>query len=687
MIRRQAFALTASITVCVVLAQIACRPAARCEDQTTTTAGLPDGHGKPVIGRFGLDETAMDVSRRPGNRFDDYANGTWKAHTEIPADMGEWGTFFEVAAQRDERIRTIVQDASKQSGDKVGDFYQSYMDVEQVQRLGSKPIEPWLREIEAISTKTDALRAMGKLQRIGVTGLFSIHIDQDQMMPDRNAATIEQSVLGMPGRQFYLENGPEFAKTRASYKEYLIKLLQLVGQRDAEPRASAVIAFEQELARSQWSEANSRDSDKTNNKVSLSDLMRQASSFDWSIYLDTLGLGSQPTYIVAQPSAVIAAAQSFSGASLPTIRDYLMTSMLCAYARFLSAPFEEADFAFRGAVLAGTSHQPPRWKRGVSLVSAPAAMGFEVGRRYVARYFSAETKASAEQLVRNVIAAMSARLDQLSWMSAPTKIKAKEKLATFQPIVGYPPHWRDFSNLQIQPDDLVGNVARMRSFDYQRRLDLLKRPFDKADWFGSPLNVDASPLALPAGILAPPFFDPNADPAVNYGSIGAAIGHELSHLFDDQGRKVDPTGRLAEWWTNEDIARFDALTQKLVDQYDRYEPLSGVHVQGALTLGENIADLAGLTVAYDAYHASLNGKTPGIIDGLTGDQRFFLGYAQMWRTKYREAELRTELLTNPHPPGGERIATVRNIDAWYNAFSVAPTDSMYLSPEHRVRIW
>ena len=468
-------------------------------------------------------------------------------------------------------------------------------------------------------------------------------------------------------------------------------MLTLAGEANAPARAKAVFDFETQIARAHWTREESRDADKTYNKLTPADFIRVAPGFPWHDYAAALGVPRVPAMLVAQPTALAGEAKAWAAAPLPVLKDYVATRLLRSYAPYLSRDIDRANFDFYGTTLAGTPEQQVRWKRGVTLVSN--GMGEAVGQQYVAKYFPSEAKAQADALVKNLIDAMGDRLRKLEWMAPETKQKALAKLASFTPKIGYPDKWRDYGALQTRRDDLVGNVARANEFDFQRDLGKLGQPIDRAEWFMTPMTINAyanptmNEVVFPAAILQPPFFDPKADPAVNYGGIGAVIGHEISHHFDDQGRKYDATGKLADWWTPQDVARFKAFTDTLVAQYDAYEPLPGLHIKGGNTLGENIADLAGLTVALDAYHRSLGGKPAPVIDGVTGDQRFYYGWAQVWRQKLREPAARQQLISDEHAPGHQRVLTVRNLDPWYAAFGAKPGDPLYLAPEQRIRIW
>jgi putative endopeptidase len=647
--------------------------------------------GKPKIGAFGFDLAGMDRSVKPGDDFAAFAGGTWYKDTEIPADRATWGMFNVLQDLSNQQTRGILEEAAKTPGSRIGDFYASFMDERAADAKGITPIKPWLAEVAATTDKTQLAVEMAKLARYGVGGIFGIGVGQDSKDPQTYVVNLGQAGLGLPDRDYYLKDDPKLADVREKYKAYIATMLGFAGTPDAAKRAAAIFDFEKAIATVHWTRIESRDADKRYNKRTFAEIEAQAPGFPWAAYAAQTGMAGRPYYLVGQPSAIAGEAKVFADTPLSVLQDYVTLRIIRAYANDLSKPIVDANFAFVGTVLSGTPQQQARWKRGVAIVSA--ALGEDVGQRYVARYFPPESKAAIDQLVRNIISAMSVRLDKLEWMAPETKVKAQQKLAAFTPKIGYPSKWRDYSTLKVTRGDLVGNVAAANAFEYQRDLNKLGHPIDRTEWGMTPMTINAyanpvmNEIVFPAAILQAPFFDPKADPAINYGGIGVVIGHEMSHHFDDQGRKYDKTGTLKEWWTPEDVKRFTALTDKLVKQYDAYEPIPGQHIQGGLTLGENMADLAGLTVAYDAYHRSLNGKPAPVIDGLTGDQRFYLGYAQVWRAKFREPALRSQLLSDPHSPGPFRTAEVRNIDAWYAAFSVNPEDKMYLAPADRVRVW
>jgi putative endopeptidase len=659
----------------------------------STAAGppAPAAPGKPQIGSFGFDAAGMDRAVKPGDNFYSFANGAWAKRTPIPADRSNYGMFTLLDDLSFQRTHDILEGEVGKPQSKIGALYASFMDEAAANAKGYDPIKPRLAEIKAIATQGEFARALGAGQRDGVEGPIGAGVSIDDKNPDAPIVTIAQSGLGLPDRDYYLKTDAKLVEAKTAYQAYLAKLFALVGEPNGAARAQAIVSFESKLAQAHWTNVQNRDSDKVYNPFARAELAAKAPGFDWSAFLSAAKIDAQGKYIVAQPSAISATATLLAATPLPVLKDYLLVRTIDQAAPYLSAPFVQAEFGFKGMTLNGTPENRVRWKRGVELVKSE--MGEAVGQQYVARYFPPEAKAAADQLVKNIIRSMDDRLANLTWMAPETKTKARAKLAAFTPQIGYPSKWKDYSGLAIERGDLFGNVLRANRFRWDMDVAKLGKPADREEWFMTPMEVNAyanpvwNQIVFPAAILQPPFFDPNADPAVNYGGIGAVIGHEISHHFDDQGRKYDMTGKLSEWWTPQDVTRFTALTDALVKQYDAYEPLPGVHVQGALTLGENIADLAGLTVAYEAYKLSLDGKEAPVIDGFTGDQRFYLGWAQVWRRSYREANLRQRLLTDPHSPSEERAAVVRNLDPWYAAFAPAPDAKLSLTPERRVRIW
>lgn len=645
---------------------------------------------KPVYGSFGFDTAGMDPAVAPGENFFDYANGGWLKTATIPADKSNFGMFTVLDDLSKQRTQDILKTELANPASKIGNAYASYLDLASVEAKGLAPIKPWLERIKSLAAKSDYPALVAEAARNGVGGPFSFHVDQDDKDPETYVLGLSQSGLGMPDRDYYLIDSPRMAATRSAYVAHLAKLFDLAGEADGTARAAAVMALETGIAKAHWTRIDSRDADKTYNRMTSAQLAALAPGFDFAAMFKAVGLAPDHV-LVAQPSALAAEAGLIAGADLSVLKDMLLLRSLDSYATYLPDAVAQESFAFNGTVLTGTPAREPRWRRAVSFTNG--ALGEEVGKIYVARYFPPETKAAVDGLVHNIIAAMGTRIDRLDWMAPETKAKAREKLAAFTPKIGYPSQWRDYSALTIRRDDLFGNALRSNQFDFDYNIGKLGKPIYRWEWGMTPMTINAYAnfsmveIVFPAAILQPPFFDPQADAAVNYGAIGVVIGHELSHHFDDQGAKYDKSGQLTQWWTKADIAAFDAAEARLAAQYDAYEPVPGQHVQGKLTLGENSADLAGLAIAYDAYHKSLGGKRAPVINGLTGDQRFFLGYAQIWRIKFRDEALRQRLLTDPHSPGEFRVWEVRNMDGWYRAFSPRPTDKMYLPPKDRVKIW
>ncbi len=640
-------------------------------------------------GSFGFDEKGMDRAVAPGDNFYAYANGTWAKDTPIPADKANYGAFNFLSDLSESRTRGILDTAAKDPNSKIGRAYATYLDRPAIDAKGLAPIQPWLAKVKG-STRATYPALVAEASRAGIGGPFGAYVGQDDKQPEVYALSLGQAGLGLPDRDYYLSTDAKLAETKAAYQAHIAKMLTLAGEPNAAARAAALVAFETEIARVSWTRVDSRDATKTYNKMSVADLAKAAPGFDFATYFKGVG-APVDTLIVAQPSAITGIAKLVAAAPIGVLQDQLILRSLDGYADVLPKALDDEQFAFNGTVLSGTPEQEARWKRGVQFTSG--ALGDEVSKLYVAQYFPPETKAAADSLVKNVLAAMGKRIDTLAWMAPETKVKAHAKLAAFTPKIGYPSQWKDFSGLTITAGDAFGNAWRANEWAHQDNVGHLGKPLQRWEWGMTPMTVNAYAnfgmveIVFPAAILQPPFFDPKADPAVNYGGIGAVIGHELSHHFDDQGAKYDAHGQLTDWWTPKDVANFNALTGKLGAQYDAYEPLPGLHVKGKLTMGENIADLAGLTVAYDAYHTSLGGKTPPVIDGFTGDQRFYLGWAQVWRRSYREANLRQRLLTDPHSPSEQRASVVRNLDPWYAAYKPKPGQKLFLTPEQRVRIW
>ena len=645
---------------------------------------------KPQYGAFGFDTAGMDRSILPGNDFYGFANGTWAKTTPIPADKSNYGMFSVLDDLSRERTRTIIEEQARNPNSAIGNAYSSFMDQAAVEAKGLAPFEPWLNEVRGIKSRNALAKLYSAADQLGIDIPYRMFIGQDRKNSDQYALNVIQGGLGMPDRDYYLSADPKLSETRAKYLQHLTNLLALAGEANAAARAKAILDFETKIAQVHWTRAASRDANKTYNKMSLADVAKTAPGFDFSSFVKDDGMNVD-SVIVFQPSAFKGISALIGKAPLSVLRDQMLVRSLDSYAPYLPKAFDDESFAFHGTVLNGTPQQEDRWKRAVDFTVG--ALGDDVSKLYVARFFPPETKAAADQLVHNLISAMDRRIDKLDWMSAETKAKAHAKLAAFTPKIGYPSQWRDMSGLEIDRTGLLGNAMRSNRFEHAYEIGKLGGPIRRWEWGMTPMTINAysNPtmveIVFPAAILQPPFFDPNADPAVNYGGIGAVIGHEMSHQFDDQGAKYDLHGNLMDWWTPADAKNFQSRLDKLEAQYNAYEPLPGMHVNGKLTMGENVADLAGLTVAHDAYLTSLNGAAPPVIDGMSADQRFYLGWAQVWRRNYREANLRQRLLTDPHSPSEQRTDIVRNMDPWYPAFDVQPGQKLYLAPADRVRIW
>ncbi len=662
---------------------------------------------RPVHGSFGVDTAGMDRNVAPGDSFYRFVNGTWLEKTEIPADRSSYGMFTALSEEASRRTRALIEEAASAKAPegsevrKLGDLFASFMDEAAIEARGLAPLQPELQRIAAINTRKDLAAALGDTLRADVdalnTGdvttdrLFGLWVTEDLNEPSRYAAYLMQGGLGLPDRDYYLVDNPRFTEVRQKYQQHIAAMLGLAGISDAEARAKRIFELEREIARVHWAQVDTQDVSKVNNPWPRSELAKRAPGLDWEAWLGAAGLGQQREFIIWQPSALTGIAKLVGSEPVQTWKDYLTFHAIARASPFLPKAFVDESFAFTGRVLTGAQQLRDRWKRGVDVTSA--AMGEAIGKLYVEKYFPPEAKAEADKMVRNIVTAFGQRIDALAWMSPETKARAKEKLGTLQVGIGHPAKWRDYSKLEIVRGDAYGNADRASRFEYQRNLAKLGKPVDRSEWFMPPQLVNAlnSPqqnsIIFPAAILQPPFFDPNADPAVNYGGIGSVIGHEIVHSFDDVGAQFDARGKLANWWTKEDAAKFKAVGQALAAQYSAYRPLPDLAVNGELTLGENIADIAGVAIALDGYRLSLGGKPAPVLEGFSGEQRFFLGYGQVWRNKYREPYLRRILMTDGHSPGEYRASTVRNIDAWYEAFGATPGQTLYLAPEQRVRIW
>ena len=654
------------------------------------------GATKPVYGDWGYDRTAMDMSVKPGDDFFAYVNGAWYKRTPIASDRTFVGIDSVLNDQIDRDVRDIIEDSAKnpaeygQIGQQVGDLYASWMDEKAIEARGLEPAKRYLATIDAVRSRDQLIDLFGSVGYESPVGIF---IESDPKNPSRYAVFATQSGLGLPGRDYYILSGAKYDAFRAAYKNYIAKLLTLAGEQDASAKADRIFVLETQLAKAHWTPERSRDVKATYNPRTRAELAKFATQMEWNRLLKDQGLGATRSVIIRQPSAITASAKMIASEPLQTWKDYLTFHFLSDHAQYLPKAFDDARFDFYGKTLADVPAQRDRWKRGVALVND--SLGEAVGQIYVQRHYPPQADQQVHELVDDILAALKDKIEHNSWMDASTRKAALAKLASFDPRLGHPKKYIDYSSLIVKRDDLFGNAIRSEQFDWNLQLKRFPKPVDRGLWDMLPQTNNAyydpskNQITFPAAILQPPYFDPNADPASNYGSIGATIGHEIGHGFDDQGRLYDPIGKLRDWWSPASAKAYTTRTTELVKQYDAYEPIPGVHIKGQLTLGENLGDLGGLEVAYAAYrrYVAKHGEPP-VIDGLTGDQRFFIAYGYSWETKQREGSLRSQLLSNPHSPAAYRVnGVVRNVDAWYKAFNVQPGDKMYLPPEQRVHIW
>jgi predicted metalloendopeptidase len=649
----------------------------------------------------GIDTEYIDPTVRAQDDFFTHLNGKWLKTVEIPADKSSWGSFQKLYDDVQPKLLAIIEnsakDPNKKAGSdtqKIGDFYASFMDEAKLEQLGMTPLAAEMANIAALKDKAQLPALMAHASKRGITAPVDFYIHQDAKDSTKYVADLYQGGLGMPDRDYYLNDADaKLVDTRGKYVAHIEKMLTLAGDTQAAAKAKAIMELETAIARAQWTKVENRDPVKTYNKVEMAKLDAMAPGFDWKNYLTSLGIAGKTSYvIVSQPSYQKQMAEIVNRFPLETWQAYYQFHTIRAYAGYMSKAIADANFEFAGTVLTGAKEQRPRWKRGVSAVEG--ALGEMLGKVYVEKNFPAEHKARMEVLVKNLLVAFKQSINTLDWMSPATKKQAQAKLAKFTPKIGYPNKWKDYSGLTVAADDLVGNVMRSRELEQNREISKLGRPIDRDEWGMTPQTVNAyynpelNEIVFPAAILQPPFFDANADDAVNYGAIGAVIGHEISHGFDDQGAQYDGDGNLRDWWTKADQKAFKGLADRVVAQYSAYSPLPNYKVNGELTLGENIADISGVAVAYKAYKLSLKGKKAPVIDNLTGDQRFYMGFGQVWRGKYREQEQINRIKTDPHAPGMYRAnGTVVNQNGFYQAFGVKPGDKMYVAPKDRIVIW
>ena len=683
----RSFALSAAL----LLAGVAALPAA-----AAPAAPAAPAPAKPRYGDFGIDMTALDRSVKPGDSFWHFVNGNWDKRTEIAADRTSAGVGVLLADEAERQVRSIVEDLAKDPtksgrvGQQVGDFYATWMDEAGIEAAGTAPLKPYLARFGAISNKADLLRAFAQP---GIQSPIGLGILPDPADPTHYIAAAGQGGLGLPNRDYYLLEGEKYDAIRTAYRAYVVKMQQLAGIADAEAKADRIIALETALAKVQWEPARQRDIKQIYNPMNRAQLAELAPQVDWPMFLEAAGLGSVPIVIAAEKSAITESAKMLDTVPLSTWKDYLAFHFVSSHAFALPKAFDEANFDFYSKTLRGVPQQRERWKRGVQIING--SLGEAVGRVYVERHYPAESDRQMSELIANLRSGLEARIAASPWMDSATKEQARAKLTAFDPRIGHPTKWIDYSSLDVKRGDLLGNVVRTEKFGNDLQLSRLGKPVDRSLWDMTPQTVNAyynplmNQITFPAAILQPPYFDPKSDPAINYGSIGAIIGHEIGHGFDDQGRQFDPSGKLRDWWTPGAAAQFEERAAKFGKQYDSYEPIPGTKINGKLTMGENIGDLGGLEMAYAAYkrYTAVHGEPP-VLGGLTGDQRFFIAYGQSWRSKIREGALRERLLADPHSPPEYRVdGVVRNVDAWYKAFNVKPGDKLYLPPEERVHIW
>lgn len=653
--------------------------------------------GKAELGSFGVDLSARNEAVKPGDDFFMYASGTWYDNYVMPADKTRFGAFTGLAERSEKQVKEIIDDIASRSdlnGEEqlIADFYHSYMDTDTINKLGITPIQSTLDQIAAIESTDDLTKVFGNAWLTSAKSPIGGGMWFNRLDPNQYEMSIGAGGLGLPDRSYYLEQSERFVKIRSAYVEHIAKMLTFAGIKDTQARATEILALETKMAEGQWPREKRRNRDLTLNQVKREDLAKQYPGFNWDTYFAQTGY-QVPQLNISQPEPVKAMIDLVNGESLNVWQDYLTFHTISNNSDLLSEDIYAASFAFYGKTLSGQEEPKPRWKRAVAEMSGTQSLGFAIGKVYVARYFPESSKQQMAELVENLRTALGQRIDGLDWMGADTKVNAHAKLAAFTPKIGYPDVWQEFDGLSLTDKDLVGNIAQLRQFFKAESVAKELKKTDRNRWGMTPQRVNAyynssfNEIVFPAAILQPPFFDPNADPAVNYGGIGAVIGHEMGHGFDDQGSKSDANGIQRNWWTDEDRAAFDAKADKLAEQYSKYEPIPDNFVNGRNSLGENIGDVGGLAMAYHAYKLSLNGKEAPVIDGVTGDQRFFLAWAQVWKEKRTEQSMLNQLRGGTHAPGRYRAQAPRNHDAWYKAFDVKPGDELYLPEDQRVRIW
>ncbi len=672
---------------------------AACGEPPPPAAGTTDAAATPPPLGLGVDRDNMSGDVRPQDDFFEFVNGGWLAEAEIPGDRSRWGSFDELAEAAEQQVLAIVTEAAADADApagadrrKIGDLFNAFMDEATIEARGLEPLDELMTAIDALDSHAALAAFWGNSRRSATGAPVAFSVGQDQGQTDRYITQVGQSGLGLPDREFYLGEDERSQTLLARYRTHVARMLELAGHAAPEDAAARIVALETRIAEAHWTRVQNRDRTLTYNLLPFDELPALAPGFDWSGWLAAGDVSGIDEIVVRQPDYLTALATLQADTPIADWQDYHRFHLLRSHAGYLPAAFVEENFDFYGRTLNGQPDMRPREKRAVALVQR--LLGFAVGQEYVARHFQPEAKARMDAMVANIKVAFGEAIDELDWMTEATKEEARAKLARFNTKIGYPDVWRDYDCLEIDASDLVGNVQRGRACEHTRNIERLGQPVDRDEWFMTPQTVNAyysstmNEIVFPAAILQPPFFNVDADDAVNYGAIGAVIGHEITHGFDDQGRRSDGEGNLRDWWTEEDEAQFRARAQRMIDQYNTFEPVEGMTINGALSLGENIADLGGLTVAYRAYQLSLGGQAAPVIDGFTGSQRVFLGWGQVWRIVYREEALRRQLMTGPHSPGRYRvIGVLSNMPEFYAAFGVEPGDGMYRAEDVRVKIW
>ncbi len=652
---------------------------------------------KPELGTFGIDLSARDESVKPGDDFFTYASGNWYENYQLPADKTRYGAFNALADRSEEQVKTIIdnimtKDNLNAEEQLVHDFYQAYMDTDTINAKGIAPISDVLNTIDSIENRQDLTKVFGNAWLTGTATPIWAGLWYNRLDPNEYQLSVGVAGLGLPDRDYYLSDDERFVKIREAYVTHIENMLKLANEKNAAKKAQSILDLETAIANVQWPREKRRDRDLTLNQIDRSELADTYPGFDWDTFFAQSGL-KVPALNISQPEPVRDVINIINDTALEDWQSYLTFHTLTNNATLLSEQVYQENFDFFGRTLSGQKEPRPRWKRAISEMSGTESLGFAIGKIYVDQYFPESSKEQMSELVENLRKALGKRIDNLEWMSNETKKNAHEKLQAFRPKIGYPDEWQSFEGLDISADKLVQNVRNLRKFFQEQDVERELKPTDRERWGMTPQRVNAyynssfNEIVFPAAILQPPFFDPDADPAVNYGAIGAVIGHEMGHGFDDQGSKSDAKGIQRNWWTDKDRAAFEAKADKLAEQYSQYEPIENNFVNGRNSLGENIGDVGGLAMAYEAYQLSLDGKEAPVIDGLTGDQRFFLAWAQVWKEKRTEQSMLNQLRAGTHAPGRYRALAPRNHDAWYEAFNVQPEDDLYLAPEERVRIW